>query len=105
MGNIVRFDERMETEKKKRKQERIKKLNAMRKIFECTKCALKCNRCGTQVDISRTSSYVKEVPYRFCTSCEDEFKDFLDKTKDNSRKDLYWHNREWMAMWKAWIHY
>lgn len=105
MGDIVKFDERMETEQKKRKQERIKKLNATRKIFECTKCALKCNRCGTQVDISRTSSYLKEVPYRFCMSCEEEFKDFLGKTKGTSRKDRYWHNREWMAMWEAWIHY
>lgn len=105
MGDIVKFDECMETEKKKRKQERIKKLNAMRKTFECTKCALKCSRCGTQVDISRTSSYLKEAPYRFCVSCEDEFKDFLDKTKGNSRKDLYWHNHEWMAMWQAWVHY
>lgn len=86
MGDIVKFDECIETEEKKRKQERIKKLTAMRKIFECTKCALKCNRCGTQVDISRTSSYLKEVPYRFCMSCEEEFKDFLDKTKGNSRK-------------------
>ena len=105
MGDIVKFDECMETEKKRRKQERTKKLNAMRKIFECTKCALKCSRCGTQVDISRTSSYLRDVPYRFCMSCEDEFKDFLDKTKGNSRKDLYWHNHEWMVMWQAWIHY
>jgi len=105
MGDIVKFDECMETEKKKRKQKRIEKLTAMRKIFECTKCALKCNRCGTQVDIARTSSYLKEVPYRFCMSCEDEFKDFLDKRKGNGRKDLYWHNHEWMAMWQAWIHY
>ncbi len=35
MGDIVKFDECMETEKKKRKQKRIKKLTAMRKIFEC----------------------------------------------------------------------
>jgi Pyruvate/2-oxoacid:ferredoxin oxidoreductase delta subunit len=105
MGDIVKFDECMETEKKKRKQERIKKLNAMRKTFECTKCALKCTRCGTQVDISRTSFSFKEAPYRFCKGCEDEFKDFLDKTKGNSRKELYWHNHEWMAMWQAWIHY
>jgi hypothetical protein len=105
MGRIVKFDECMKTEKKRRKRERTEKLNAMRKIFECTKCALKCTRCGTQVDISRTSSYSEGVPYRFCMSCEDEFKDYLDKAKATSREGLYWHNHEWMAMWEAWIHY
>lgn len=105
MGNIVKFDECMEAEKKKRKVEKIKKLTAIKKIFECTKCALKCTRCGTQVAVSQSSSYSREVPYRFCMSCEDEFRDFLDKKRGTDRKELYWHNREWMATWEAWTEY
>ena len=81
MGDIVKFDECMETEKKKRKQERIKKLNAMRKTFECTKCALKCTRCGTQVAVSQSSSYSGQMPYRFCMGCEDEFKKLLNELR------------------------
>lgn len=105
MGNIVKFDECMEAEKKKRKVEKIKKLTTIKKIFECTKCALKCTRCGTQVAVSQSSSYSREVPYRFCMSCEDEFRDFLDKKRGTDRKELYWHNREWIATWEAWIEY
>ncbi len=105
MGNIVKFDECMEAEKKKRKVEKIKKLTVIKKIFECTKCALKCTRCGTQVAVSQSSSYSREVPYRFCMSCEDEFRDFLDKKRGTDRKELYWHNREWIATWEAWIEY
>ena len=104
-GDIVKFDECMETEKKKRKQERIKKLNAMRKIFECTKCALKCARCGTQVAVSQSSSYSGQMPNRFCTSCENEFRDFLNRKRGKSQKDLYWQNQEWMAIWETWIQY
>jgi hypothetical protein len=103
--DIVKFDECKETGKKRHKQEWIKKLTAMRKIFECTKCALKCSLCGTQVDIAQTSSHAKGVPYRFCMSCEEEFRHFLDRTKGLSGKDLYWHNREWMEMWRTWMHY
>ncbi len=105
MGDIVKFDECMETERKQRKQERIKKLNAMRKILECTKCALKCTRCGTQVAVSQSSSYSGQMPYRFCKGCENEFRDFLNRKRGKSQKDLYWQNQEWMAIWETWIQY
>lgn len=105
MGNIVKFDECMEAEKKRHKQEKIKKLIAIRRIFECTKCSLKCTRCGTQAAVSHSSSYSRHMPYRFCTSCEDEFRDFLNRKRGKARKDLYWQNREWMATWETWIEY
>jgi hypothetical protein len=60
---------------------------------------------GDGEEETKTGKDKEEVPYRFCMGCEDEFKDFLDKAKGNSRKDLYWYNHEWMAMWQAWIHY
>lgn len=105
MGNIVKFEEGVKEEKKRRQVEKIKKLNAIKKIFECTKCALKCARCGTQVDVSRASCYSSQVPYRFCTSCEEEFKDFLGRKRGKEPRELYWQNREWIATWETWIEY
>ena len=105
IGNIVKLEESIKEEKKRRQVERIKKLNAIKKIFECTKCALKCTRCGTQADVSQASSYSSQVPYRFCTSCEEEFRDFLDGKRGKKRRERYWQTREWMATWEAWIEY
>ncbi len=105
MGRIVKFDQCMEAEKEKRQVERIKKLTAVKKILECTKCALKCTRCGTQVALSQSPSFSRDVPYRFCASCEDEYRDFLERKRGGDRKEFYWHNREWMATWEAWIQY
>jgi hypothetical protein len=47
--------------------------------------------------------FSREIPYRLCASCEDEHRDFLEKKKGGDRKEFYWHNREWMATWEAWI--
>lgn len=105
MVRIVKFDQCMEAERKKRQLERIKKLTAVKKILECTKCALKCTRCGTQVAVSQSSSFSRDVPYRFCASCGDEYRDFLDRKRGRDRKELYWHNREWMTTWETWIEY
>jgi hypothetical protein len=45
------------------------------------------------------------VPYRLCESCRGEYQEFLDRLHGRGDASCYWYNREWMEIWKAWMHY
>jgi hypothetical protein len=89
--------------KKKIDSESVEKIASVKKILQCTMCMLKCTKCGTQTDVSEPSS--DELPFRLCPDCKEEYQEYRARLTGNETSSRYWHNREWMAVWDAWIRY
>jgi hypothetical protein len=43
------------------------------------------------------------LPYPLCSGCGDEYKVYLELTKGESATGRYWHNQEWMEIWRTWL--
>ena len=107
MTKVISLNDKLKlSEKEKAVVERKRKILAVRKIFQCTQCASKCERCGTtlgpdnQVHADNT-----RVPYIFCDSCAEEYMDYIDRLQGKGDPHAYWHNHDWLKVWRAWIDY
>jgi hypothetical protein len=107
MDNVISLDEKLQRAKQKKAAgDRIRKIEAVRKIFRCTHCANKCEKCGTLIDSeNRFEGSSLRVPYAFCSSCAEEYLDYIEQLKGNGNQDHYWHNSAWQHLWQAWIEY
>jgi hypothetical protein len=60
--------------------------------------------CGTQV----TSGDMPErtpLGLSFCGDCMAEFEEFVSVTKGKKPPEVFWHNQEWIEVWRAWMDY
>ena len=107
MTNIISLDEKLKLSAvQKADLMRKRKIAAVRKVFQCTHCASKCERCGIGLGPdNRTSADNPKVPYNFCDSCAEEYMDFIDRLQGKGDPEAYWHNLEWIKIWHAWIDY
>ena len=110
MADIISLDDKFQLSKnRKAALVRKRKISAVQKVFQCTHCAFKCEKCGTQMTISHegdpTRSKDTRIPYRFCESCSEEYIDYIERLKGGGDPDRYWHNDAWLGVWKAWIDY
>ena len=110
MTNIISFKEKKGlAEEKQATLIRKRKVQAVRKVFQCTHCALKCEKCGTQIsgESKDTEPYQRKlnVPYNFCDECSDEYLDYIERLQGGGDPDCYWHNEAWLDSWKRWIDY
>lgn len=85
------------------------KILAVQKVFQCTHCAYKCEKCGTQIQKNhlqeKRGRHRPQLPYRFCNSCYEEYLDYIERLQGRGAPDCYWHNKEWLRVWRAWIDY
>ena len=110
MADIISIDEKLDLAKeKKAKLIKKRKVLAVQKVFQCTHCAFKCEKCGTQIDgeapAKRGQGRDLRVPYNFCKACKQEYMDYIEKLKGGGDPDCYWHNDAWIDTWKRWIDY
>ena len=110
MSNIISFkDKKGLAEEKEATLIKKRKVQAVRKVFQCTHCALKCEKCGAQIggESNDTDPYQRKlnVPYNFCGECSDEYIDYIERLKGAGDPDCYWHNEAWIDSWKNWIDY
>ena len=105
MGTVISFDKRLQSTKAHQETSvRKKKLLAVRKVFRCTHCISKCEKCGIQISAeNRPHIPGFRLPYTFCDSCAEEYVDYIDTLKGNGNNQLYWHNDAWMKIWATWI--
>lgn len=107
MSNIISLDEKLKlSAAQKAELLRKRKIAAVRKVFQCTHCTSKCERCGSGLGPdNRTNTDRTRVPYNFCDSCAEEYIDFIDRLQGRGDPEAYWHNLAWVKVWHAWIDY
>ena len=110
MADIISIQTKLKhAQQKQADTNRKRKILAVQKIFQCTQCAMKCEKCGTQIShdahLSQGRSGKRHIPYRFCESCTEEYIDYIERMQGGGDPDCYWHNEDWLAVWKTWIDY
>ena len=110
MSNIISINHKLQLAKEK-KADLVKKrkMLAVHKVFQCTHCAFKCEKCGSQIHIehyrNKSENRKLRIPYRFCESCMEEYIDYMDRLSGTGNPDFFWHNEIWLEGWKKWIDY
>jgi len=105
MADIIEFGKKVESLRSERDNAvRRRKIEALRKIFQCTRCVVKCSKCGAQID-SQAEEFAKfAAPYSFCKSCRLEYEEYRARVGGNrADPDCYWHNSTWMTVWESWL--
>jgi len=105
MATVIEIEDKKKRKMKAIDQDRATKASALLKVFECASCYLKCARCGVHLKLNQTQHTASKTPYRFCSTCSEEFAEFQSRMDGDRDKDLYWYNDEWLDMWKAWTGY
>jgi len=109
MADVISMDEKRRlSDQAKADIVKKRKLLAVRKVFHCTRCRMKCEKCGTQIGMSQSEpdgQPARHLPYQFCESCADEYADYIERLKGGGDSDCYWHNESWLGTWRTWIDY
>ena len=107
MDKIVDLEKRKEERKKREQLEQYRaKVAAVQKVMQCSSCHMRCAMCGFHVGgkdnaVERSTSHGLVL----CADCNKEFQDFLAVTRKKKKSEVFWHNREWVDMWSAWVGY
>lgn len=107
MTKIIALDDKLKlTAEKKVSLLRKKKIMEVRKVFQCTHCHAKCERCGIALGMEPAGeSDHPKTPYHFCNSCAEEYVDYVNRLQGKGNPDAFWHNHHWMKVWQTWIEY
>ena len=105
MSKIIDIEDRLKLEqKKKHKVDKAKKMDAVRKILQCTRCLARCHKCGVQFDTTKMYKHYKGQ-FRFCESCQEEYDEFMRLKVKGGESPIYWHNQAWQQLWQSWLDY
>lgn len=110
MADIISIDERIaDAREKKSSLDRRQKIRAVQKILQCTRCAFKCEKCGTQIDPHTTAGCnqpkCRQASFRLCEDCREEYLDYLRRNQNQDGSNCYWRNDAWRELWRSWIEY
>ena len=107
MSKIISLDDKLKLSAEQRAETvRKRKIMAVRKVFQCTHCASKCERCGTGLGPENHSQADNpRIPYHFCDSCAEEYLEYIDHLQGKGDESAYWHNHAWTKIWQSWIEY
>ncbi len=105
MADIIQFGKKAQDLKSVRDTSlRQRKIEALRKVLQCTRCLLKCARCGSQLDREGEEPSRYAAPYPFCRSCQDEYEEYRERVDGKQATPrFYWHNDVWMRVWESWL--
>lgn len=105
MAEIIEFGKKAQDFKSEQDNaERRRKIESLRKIFQCTRCMLKCAKCGMQLNTQDSTQSRFAVPYPFCNSCKEEYDEYRARVEGGKRSaKYYWHNDTWMQVWESWL--
>jgi hypothetical protein len=105
MSKIIDIEDRLRLgQKKKAKVDKAKKLEAVRKIIQCTRCLARCVKCGISFETQEMYQRFKG-PFRFCAGCQEEYDEFVRLQETGEESPIYWHNKEWATVWQCWVDY
>ncbi|HDR13893.1 MAG TPA: hypothetical protein ENN79_00110 [Desulfobacteraceae bacterium] len=107
MDNLLNIEDLLQTRRRRRELEnKTRKVQALRKLVQCTSCRLRCAMCGCRVDSGdmKTSGF-EDLEFVLCESCRTDFDDYKAAFEKKRVSECFWHNKEWMALWSSWIGY
>ncbi|MDA8137565.1 MAG: hypothetical protein M0036_02825 [Desulfobacteraceae bacterium] len=107
MSNVIALNEKLKvTAAQKALELRKRKVRALYRVFQCTQCASKCERCGATIEGHQAErSAAQKIPYHFCDSCAEEYRDYIHCLQGMADPDITWHNHQWLRVWQTWIEY
>ena len=106
MADIIPLNDKLQLAKdRKVSRLRQRKTVAVQKLFRCTHCALRCEKCGMQNRQEEGQARDLPSPYRFCQDCAEEYQDYLAHLQGRGNAELYWQSEDWLEIWQSWIAY
>jgi hypothetical protein len=107
MSKIISLDDKLKLSAEQRSElARKRKIMAVHKVFQCTHCASKCERCGTGLgQENQATTDDPKIPYHLCDSCAEEYMEYIQRLQGKGDADAYWYNHAWMKIWQTWIEY
>ncbi len=107
MSKVISLDDKLKlTAAQRTALAHKRKILAVRKVFQCTHCASKCERCGTSLGPDNQGQIDNpRVPYNFCDSCSEEYMEYIDRLQGKGDTEAYWYNHAWLKVWQTWIEY
>ncbi len=103
MADIIELEKRRQQQQSEKTNGLTEeKLEVLKKVLQCARCQLKCSRCGTQIEEPEDRQH-SPLPYPLCSGCSDEYKVYLELTKGAAGGKSYWHNQEWIEIWRTWL--
>ncbi|MCE5244676.1 MAG: hypothetical protein ABFD98_09230 [Syntrophobacteraceae bacterium] len=105
MADIIEFGKKNQTMKSVRDENlRQRKIDSLRKIFQCTRCMMKCAKCGSQMEGEQDGLSRFASPYPFCANCLEEYREYRERTAGRVPAfSYYWHNEAWLKVWESWL--
>ena len=110
MSNIISFTKkRIDKKEQTHREKKDLKILAVQKIFQCIRCAFKCEKCGANIELdpkpeaSQTDTF--HIPYNFCEGCREEYVAYIFFQKGKKDQKDYWRNDQWAKLWEKWIDY
>ncbi len=107
MDKVLNIEERLRANRRQREiEEGSQKVEAVRKLVQCTSCRLRCAMCGCQVDDEdpRPSRF-GELDFQLCDSCRADFDDYKATVEGREIPELFWRNEQWTDLWTSWLEY
>ena len=107
MADIISLNDKLQRAEEKRAAcDRRRKIRAVQKVFQCSRCALKCEKCGAQLECGcQAPPSAPDHPYHLCEGCCEEYQAYLGCLQGGGDPVCYWHNAAWLATWKHWLEY
>ena len=108
MNNVLNINDRLEEKRQKQQAEVHRhKIEAVQRSIQCSSCHYKCAMCGYHLETADSScpSELSPSDLNLCKSCRAEFEDFTKILGGKKDSKVFWHNKEWMYLWSAWLDY
>jgi hypothetical protein len=108
MADIIPFEDRLRKQKEENlSKEKKKRLDSFRMAMQCTACHFKCAKCGSQLEVPETQFISAALPLRLCQGCWEEYRIYQLLITGSSPKGgrEYYHNQDWLMVWKSWLDY
>ena len=108
MDKVFSITDRLKDKKRKEHEETFRqKAETVQRVVQCSSCQMSCAMCGSHMDTPDSccppaSSFSN---LNLCECCRAEYDDFLEMSNKNKSPEIYWHNKEWMRLWSAWVEY
>ena len=110
MADIISLNDKLQRAEEKRAAcDRRRKIRAVQQVLQCSRCSLKCEKCGVQLECGCEAPPSAQTghSYHFCEGCGEEYQAYQRCLQGDGDGDpaCYWHNAAWLAAWKHWLDY